>query len=533
MRGLFAITLSLLGMFATGCAENPPLHSGLPSKHAEAARSPECQALYGRTDQLNAERIDSEPAALPDSANQKADADTLASAVSIIQQSRPKDDVCWDTSWEQHKDYDLFFVEFDDTGMAADLRSTPFGESELSLLYTQLQNYQIGKQPLNIVLFTHGWHGSSKSDSWYTIEFRSLLKNLSQLEQTRRDSTETDAALTVGPRRVVGIDISWRGDSIQFPSRVLSVWDRKQAAETLALGAVQGLFAHMHDYYLDNTCHVDHYGSIPGDASRCGRVRMLTLGHSYGALIDFRSLVGNVAAGLNVDSDTARSYSFGDLVILLNPAFEGVRYRPTFLEATRRKTYVGSDPGSVPAGGAQLPVLITLQSLGDNATGFWFPRFRDITTVFDNPIGADERNENVHALGWIDAFTTHSLKYEPRSPMSGDPCDGAPSKTTQYSCRANLWASQQYLPVGETPLYVGGKMSLTSPPRPQKLPPYFPLWLVQVDKEIMKDHDDIWNQRINDVILQFYWATVLQADQVALNNRQLLLEKQTAVKPLK
>jgi hypothetical protein len=538
-------------LILVGCSSNPPYHSGLMSEHELAAQSTECGKIY--TDIDNATRelrpmSEASNALTPQEANIKSQA-VLKNISDMIAVSRDTPDgaVCWKSSWEHHVDYDLFFTEFDDEGWAADTREQSAPEqTQLDLLFSQLN--QLAKAgPLDIVIFTHGWHGSSKPDDWYPEEFRGMLQSLAGLEENP-DSRVTATAFSDASRqatsnqplisrRVVGIFVGWRGDSTMFPSDKVSVWDRKLAAETVSIGAVQGLFARMHKFYLENSCHLSRGKVQAGNPDKCGHVRMLTIGHSFGGLIDFRSLVSDMETGLDADKPTDRAYSFGDLVVLLNPAFEGTRYRPLFFDAVRRGTYIGADLNSEPPAGAQLPVLLTLQSEGDTATGDWFPLFRRVTTTFDNPKGPAEQLDNVRAVGWIDDFATHRLCFQPsaspgtqrrssdsatdRCPdigeLAGDTCDS--ERPHNYACRVNTWATQKYNQVGPQPLYLGGYStgSMWMLPLKQKngspLPAYFPYWMVQVDKSIMSDHDDIWNSGVNDVILQFYWAVVQQADQ--------------------
>ncbi|MFM0557100.1 hypothetical protein P0D69_39990 [Paraburkholderia sediminicola] len=466
----------------------------------------------------------------------------------------PKRGRCWRSAWENHGSFELFSTEFDDVGMATDLRkcsvrddmlgpdSPCVRDSQLLRLYKRLDEFDCAKMeppgdpcnktPVNIVVFTHGWHGSASPYHWYTIGFRNMLNSIALLEKQRAERESDESGKKVAPRRVIGIEIAWRGDSIEHPE-VLSVWDRKQAAETLSLGAVQGLLAHMHDYYQRNSCHIDNRNLMPGDLSRCGHANMLMLGHSYGALIDFRSLVGQLASGLRIDHPSQFAYSFGDLVILVNPAFEGIRYTPTFLDAQRRVSY--PMPGVVEnkTGQSQLPVLVTLQSEGDTATKFWFKAFRHVTTVFDNPQTAEEETANINAVGWVDEYVTHRLVLS----HSTDKYDAMLPEERAYSCRARDWSQTGFTALNGDAVFLGKGMTIKRDPgnlsssqgaagddasatMPPRTIPGFPLWSVRVEKQIMTDHDDIWNKYTNDIMLQLYWTVVLQNEKVTVDFRR-------------
>jgi hypothetical protein len=378
---------------------------------------------------------------------------------------------------------------------------------------------------LNVVVYTHGWHGSAEPDNGYSVQLRGLLQSIAVAEEMSAASASAEVPkVHTGTRHVVGIDIAWRGDSILFPSEVFSVWDRKLAAESVSVGAVQELLAHLHTFYLDNSCHVDQRGAFSSaKQERCGRVRMLVIGHSYGALINLRALTARIATGLNAPDNrpSKRAYSFGDLDVFLNPAVEGTRYEPLFYTASHRFDYLGSDPSTVPEAGAQLPVLVTLQSRGDWATGTFFPIFRRATTLFDNPVGPAERAANIRAAGWVDSFTTHELHL---NPASTDECDARPKAQQRYFCRDRMWHDAHYLPMGQKTLYVGAHMTLEQTDRQSswELPKFMPLWLVKVDSDIMVDHDDIWNPQVVSLVSQLYVSAFRQADrQDAVRKRSL------------
>jgi len=312
-----------------------------------------------------------------------------------------------------------------------------------------------------------------------------------------------------------------------FPTKIASAWDRKLAAETISVGAVQEFFTNMHTFYLAHSCHPRHDGTA-GNAGECGHVRMLTIGHSYGALLNFRSLVTRLAEGLSVNNDY-HAYAYGDLTIMLNPAYEGARYDTAFYSAFERGNYLSSGT-SMPWSGIQLPVLVTMQSLGDWATGDIFPVFRGTSTVFSNAQGKYETTENVEAAGWVKRFITHSMHVQGPDPSPtpracslassippADLCDAEPTSTAQIHCRVGTWKATNYRDFQSGQLYFGNRVftcpNAVADPEQPPFPVNFPLWTMTVDKTIMYDHDDIWNPAIDDAILKLYFAVVDQADE--------------------
>ncbi|WP_247257737.1 hypothetical protein [Pseudomonas moorei] len=522
----------LVSMTLAACFGNPPYHAVEP----RGPSPDDCAKVYEVFDNA-IEGVDG-PGKCGSINGVDRDANDLSNCLaSMVDKTTPGgiNNLCWHAPSEHHSEYDLFFTEFDDQGWEADLRQDPRTRTtEIDNLFTQLTALAKTKH-LDVVIYTHGWHGSSDSDNYYTVLFRDFLQTLAKLDGA--------------DRHVVGIYVGWRGDSIKFPSKYLSVWDRKVAAETVSAGAVQGLFEHLHNFYLDNSCHPSGKDSLSGKKESCGKVHMLTIGHSFGALINFRSLLGNMESGL-ITPPSSRVYSFGDLVVLLNPAFEGTRYAPLYNSAVRRPAYLGLGNE---IGGVQLPVIVTLQSQGDWATGDFFPVFRHVTTVGSNlkcpeksandqALPCPEKSESAHAMGWVSEFATHKLCLAPyaKSPnfaegkhpksicdetfAKGDECDTTlPNVPIEMwlTCRLKKWAPDGTQSVNafsvlgsKEPIYMGEGMTLAAvpPEHGETRPDYFPYWVVKVDKSIMYDHDDVWNPLTTQLILKLYHAVVTQSE---------------------
>jgi hypothetical protein len=418
-----------------------------------------------------------------------------------IRQSARTNPKCWETAHETHEDFDLFYVEFDDAGQPVDrAKGARYEQSELyrvqSFILSELKKPNV--VGLNIVLFTHGWHGNARADDDYSLEFKGVLQDIVLRE--RRYAQAGGAAVrgienSPGLHRTVGIEVAWRGDSLLFP-KVTTVWDRKLAAESVSIGAVHQLLAFLNQVYLDHSCHEPESGRAV--VLPCDRVHLLTIGHSFGALINFRSLTSRLQSGLNLD-ECSHVTGFGDLTILLNPALEGARYRALFDEAVNRSQdakYLG-DPDLPPqclrrplsAVGAQIPTIVTLQSAGDQATGVWFPMFRRFTTLFATTLSTDEGTDKNLAIGWVPAFRTHQL----------DLLDDA----TADQCNVD---DHGYCPFGQNPGVQSDDSAASAETHHQRmqltwssqapLPPFMPLWSVEVSTKIMKNHDDFWNPQI-------------------------------------
>jgi hypothetical protein len=491
------------------------------------------------------------------------------------EQTPPELSACWTTSYENHPDYfahqhheprpgyDLFYAEFDDSGNATDSvagENVTYLKSELHLIKQELQRKLADAQGdgsgLNIVVFTHGWHGTASAFDDYSIEFKGMLEEIAAEEQrTHQRRAAQNAPATPHPRRTIGIEVTWRGDSFLTPAilgisgskNFANVWDRKITASVVASGSVHELFAFLNEFYRENSC--DAYGSARGPATAqdlhaCDGVHMLTIGHSFGALIDMRAITGRIESGLNVPRGS-RVYGFGDLSVLLNPAFEGVGYRGVFEDAVNRAyndvtnlrdphpyldaatqpsacqtlalssatTNLKESPdlsataqprsGSLPGGDParlweQIPTVVILQSAGDTATGKFFPPEQAIATLFRQTLSPAERADKNTAVGWISDFRTHSLDYK--------------TEGTEDSCLTNAGAAASYCPFIEERNATTKYLQLTGTADSQVVPDFMPLWSVMVNKQIMEQHDDFWNPQIVRLISIMFRDAYIQAE---------------------
>lgn len=450
---------------------------------------------------------------------------------------------CWLSSWEQHANYDLLSVEFDDQGWLADTAANPHAvDTQLTNLMDRLEALSKGDsqhdpRSLSIVLYTHGWHHSAAPNDKNVVAFRELLEGASGLEKNlcllKRSTDERAGAdscsesehapLSKKKRHVVGIYVGWRGDSLLGPIiEDASIWDRKLAAEKVALGSVQEMYARIHDFYLKHTCHSVR-SDLVKDCRQKPDVRLLTIGHSFGGLITYRSLAPRLMLGtVETHRQTADgmtvpipyAYGFGDLTVLINPAFEGTRFEALAWAASHREYQQGQSDGLQQT--AQLPYLIVAQSKGDMATHYAFPMFRRVTTLFESAPGI-EAEGNIKTIGWASRYKTHELLMDP----DNDVCGGGENVTDpiEILSRQAAWSEEQLKAHyqrfdGDLRLCNRLLLKKVAPDNSvDRLPrkPFMPLWLIQTDTKIIKDHNDFLNSRFVDFVWQIYY-TILRAD---------------------
>src|SRR5262249_22226914 len=126
------------------------------------------------------------------------------------------------------------------------------------------------------IVFVHGWkHNAHESDD-NVDHFREALLRLSETEYALSQAQHQPA------RRIVGIYLGWRGESISLPViENLTFWDRKNTAHKVGHGEVTEVLNR-----IDQLRQVKDAQS-PGGSSRS---RLIVVGHSFGGAVVFSAL---------------------------------------------------------------------------------------------------------------------------------------------------------------------------------------------------------------------------------------------------
>ena len=216
---------------------------------------------------------------------------------------------------------------------------------------------------------------------------------------------------------------------------------------------------------------------------------MITIGHSFGAAVVFSSLQSIFAERFiegRPFGETTVANGFGDLVVLLNPAFEALRFGPL---------YDLSQESCLEYPDEQLPKLVILTSECDLATRWAFPAGRVFSTIFEthNNITRNfctSKHVGVHltkeayvdiiAVGHAKPYMTHMLKKE------------AGAKSELHNKHVNTlpdtWSKSSNLGIAKFKGVVLESLDRTKPRNPYLN--------VQVSKNIIGNHNDIWRDEI-------------------------------------
>ncbi len=373
-------------------------------------------------------------------------------------------------SGEEDKEYHLAFVEYDDQGQLRDPQQ----------MHSVLDKYRLlaVTDDVLIITFVHGWHHNAGVSDSNIEDFRNkVLKKLASEEQ--RASKQQNRK----QRKILGVYIGWRGESVEIPlANMLTFWDRKNTAQEVGqLGVTEFLLK------LEQMVHVTQGIEDPKRTSS----RMVVVGHSFGAAVVFGSLQ-KILMDRFIDSESGKTSmgdakGFADLVVLINPAFEAIRFS-ALSDVSQRgcRAYFAT----------QLPKLAILTSESDLATKIAFPIGRSFSTLFEShktvqrhycskagpsgkvnfelSEGAADRN----AVGHFEPLLTHDL----------NPAEKANRMMEGYQLVEiqNAWANN-------TGVLLSNGSSLQSRGKTTYLNPYLN---IKVSEEISDGHNDIWNDNI-------------------------------------
>ena len=302
---------------------------------------------------------------------------------------------------ETNGHYRLYFVEFDDQGWLfpedhKDQSERLYHDAGKQLKYLMddlnrlAEDSDAGYSGLNIVVYVHGWKHNAAAGDGDVKNFRRLLAGIAEVEQHRAN----DAVPKRLPRRIVGVYVGWRGRSLDLPEPLINVsfWDRKSAAQDVAIGSSRELFARL-NHFRDKTNKAHAGAKDPA-------VRFLVIGHSFGGLLVYNAIANSLVTGLVEMEDNEAADPFqGNMIVLLNPAFEATRHEALHRLAAglnRNRKY-------------RVPVLVMITSTADWATRLAFPFGRYFNTFFESDMTPKETEADSNTPGHVDGYITHNL----------------------------------------------------------------------------------------------------------------------------
>lgn len=243
--------------------------------------------------------------------------------------------------------FSINFVEIDEQGMLASR-----AQAEAAIANASIDE----SDGSYVVVFVHGWHHNASSTDGNVQGFYDALALSSRWNKGRK---------------IKGIYIGWRGDSLPVPGlRYITFWDRKNTSDEVGRGGLLEFLLRLERGVKDGSN---------------GRNKLLLVGHSFGASVTFNALahtyLQRFLEGAHSQKNEPRFRGYGDLVVLINPAIEAMRYMP-FQSAIE---YYGqrTSPPRVDFSHETRPALVILSSQGDAATRVAFRGARLFTTALE------------------------------------------------------------------------------------------------------------------------------------------------------
>lgn len=297
------------------------------------------------------------------------------------------------------------------------------------------------EKPQIVVLYVHGWKHNGFNGDPDLIEFGRAIETLALNE-----------AAAGRDRRVVGIYVGWNAKRTRLPIlKELTFWGRKRAADrvsqsaavTRLLGAVDNISAQRRQ---------------PGDLT-------IYAGHSFGARILYSATAQLLVHKLQmahpgIPNKPYENFSgTGDLVLLINPAFEASLYSVFAAQQARwQETFLPS----------QKPVLLAISAENDKATKSAFPL---------GQIGGLEFSKvRRTTLGNYSDYVTHRL-----APCVANLSQSCVDTSFEHFCAAGACLTRQE-----------GK-SL----------PYNPFIVAQADPSLVDGHGGIWKPQFREWLASF------------------------------
>ncbi|MCS3467393.1 hypothetical protein M2401_001114 [Pseudomonas sp. JUb42] len=228
--------------------------------------------------------------------------------------------------YEINDGYDIAFFEFSERGH-------DFNPTQTSALLKRIKAAS-DKEDIALVVFVHGWRHNASSEDENVKSFNKALARI----------VKSDAAKG---KKLIGVYVGWRGMSFHgLELEGLTFWDRKATAEQVGRGGVNELFLNLE--------HI---------AAAKPKNFMLTIGHSFGAAITLTALHDTLLSKMMAIERGEQTKSFGDGVVLLNPAIEANQA----LLLKEHSMKIGAMGKTVPS------VMYVVSSRADWPTNFAFP----------------------------------------------------------------------------------------------------------------------------------------------------------------
>jgi hypothetical protein len=393
------------------------------------------------------------------------------------------------TTWEHYHSFDVGIIEFTERGAL-------WGIEQRKQVMDNIRRLA-AERGVTLVVYAHGWHHSARWNDTNLVSFRRVLRFLAK----RPAGMHCPAASSpTNSSRVVGVYIGWRGESIPVPGlNLTTIWSRKRIAQRIG-GPATDQEERSVKYHLQTRSELSNVlRELDGIRAKANETALaggrpfssLTItGHSLGGamlLSAMQQIVFQKTIDHALPIDQAELQRIGDAVILLNPAVEARRYKS--FRAELAKTFDGR----------QRPILMVLSSAGD-----WPNRIALKVARFFVTLGAPPRwrewHDSTTALGFSTFDISHKLVTDDEAALVSDLDKLIPASYPE-GFDDNMAEPEKFDLTGT--LKYGDLLRLERLGKRQ----YTPFLIVNSDKKVIKDHNDIFSAGVLSFVVPFVRAS--------------------------
>ena len=267
-----------------------------------------------------------------------------------------------------------------------------------------------------VIVVVHGWHHSAAPDDEFAMDFAKALQTIRNTLRSKVDGKPNpywrarQIVTGHGEVNIFGIYVGWRGSSLPATLNYLTYWDRKAAAEQVGDGDLREFLLRLHLLYRTSYRH--RTPSTP-------YVGLASIGHSLGAQVLFKAIASTLedelieATQFNPHPTAPKQRlakpleGFGDIVILVNPAFEAFQFE-RIRHLSAQVAYDRRQP----------PVLLVLSADTDVSRQVFFPARLWIDRIFNAPLRDEQADLWAYALGEYQPQRTHTITFLPEPATS-------------------------------------------------------------------------------------------------------------------
>lgn len=394
------------------------------------------------------------------------------------------------TTWEHYHSFDVGIIEFTERGAL-------WGSEQRKQVMDNIRRLA-AERGVTLVVYAHGWHHSARWNDTNLVSFRRVLRFLGKRPAGMHCPLASSPATS---SRVVGVYIGWRGESIPVPGlNLTTIWSRKRIAQRIGGPATDQEERSVRFHLQTRSELANVLRELDGIRATANETALasgrpfssLTItGHSLGGamlLSAMQQIVFQKTIDHALPIEQAELQRIGDAVILLNPAVEAGRYK-SFRAETVAKTFDGR----------QRPILIVLSSVGD-----WPNKIALKVARFFVTLGAPPRwrewHDSTTALGFSTVDISHKLMTNDEAALISD-LDKLTPAPYPDGFDDNMTELEKFDLTGT--LKYGDRLQLERLGKKE----YSPFLIVNSDKKVIKDHNDIFSAGVLSFVVPFVRAS--------------------------